>query len=208
MRGTYRNPILGIEVNLRKELQNAELSPTMKQKLLIDALEELAHSGCGFEKQLMHVVHFYRPEPSTTAKSEISSTVADLVRAQNINRDLERERYELETQIKNLQEEIEITKVQINDTKERIESTKEKILKKSDTFKSARELHEKLNDLLVQFDGIFEKKEDTQVYDQQTKAMIEDNTKKKKELERLKYELEIAKQITKRLQLQEKQRYV
>jgi len=197
----YKNPILGIEVRLMKQLQEIDTdyhgASIQKKRILVEALEALAATNMGFKKQFKYVIELLQPN-TRNVEQERMKTVTDLIRLQD--------ELTIEKQKKNLMtSEIEALKLELfnlqEENKQIIEETnqmKQKLFNQSEYFSKSRQLSNEIQQLQESFNTMFK----TKVDDNGTgkiAELLKENEVLRKEMNRLKYELEIATQITKRL---------
>lgn len=205
---SFKNPILGLEVNLIKELQEVETNfhgaSYQKRKILLDTLEALANTNLGFKKQILLALRSWRPpEKPYPGENEEVEAVTDLIRTQKelkgAQDKLTTQKAKVDALKKELEELRSDTARLVNETKD----MKEKIYSRSDHFSRARKLNEEMHSLQESFNAIFEPKDDNQLTGKFA-DLARENDELRKQLGVLKFGLEVSSQITKRLQFIEK----
>ena len=198
----FKNPILGLEVNLIKQLQEVEKqyhgASYQKRKILLDTLEALANTNTGFRKQILYALNSWRKPPDSIQEEQEVSAISDLLRAQNDYKSVLKRVNSRKERIEQLKAQIEATK---EDTEKMINETnamKQKLFKESDHFAKARKLTEEMAELKKSFDGMFEQKSEPQLTGKFAK-MAAENDKLRTDLARMKFELELCTQISKRM---------
>ena len=92
----FKNPILGIEIQLIKDLQTVEneynSNSYQKKKVLIKALQDIADTNLGFRKQILYCINLLDPKTEINQDNERLTTVTDLVRVQNELRELKKKK--------------------------------------------------------------------------------------------------------------------
>ncbi|EAY06820.1 hypothetical protein TVAG_313950 [Trichomonas vaginalis G3] len=198
----FKNPILGIEVNLIKQLQQVENeyhgSSYKKRQILLDALEQIAQTNLGFKKQIMTAVKAWRkPVDDTSADNDVTA-ITDLLRAQNEFKTVKEKYQNSKSKIQQLKDEIESTKAETDRIIEETQKMKQKLFLESDHFAKARKLTEELTQLQTTFDNMFKPKEEVQLTGNLA-DLSRENENLKKELVKMRFELELSSQISKRL---------
>ena len=198
----FKNPILGIEVNLIRQLQDVEKqyhgASYQKRKLLLDTLEQLANSNTGFKKQILFALNQWRRPPESIEEDKEISAISDLLRAQNEYKDTLKKINSKKDRIAKLKEQIETTKEETQKMVDETNAMKMKLFKESDHFAKARKLTEEMNELKKSFDGMFQRKKEEELTGQFAK-MAAENDRLRADLARMKFELELCTQISKRM---------
>lgn len=203
---TFKNPLLGIQVNLIQKLQEVDQqyheTSYKKRHVLLDAIEDIANSKTGFRKQILQALEVWRPPKSEQAQGEMfeTRTLVDLVRTQKQFRSVATDHEKANDTIRHLKQEIQIKELETEKYKLEIDRLKQKVLTQSDHFASARRLNHSFNELLSYFDNIFVPPPPQQEnYD--IEQLLQENKRMKKLRERMLYELNICQQITKRMKI-------
>lgn len=206
----FKNPILGIEVNLIKQLQEVENeyhgASYKKKQILLDALEQVAQTNLGFKKQIMTAVNAWRkPVTDTTVDSDVTA-ITDLLRAQNDFKAVKEKYQNSQSKIQQLKQEIENTRAETDKIIEETKKMKEKLFQESDHFAKARKLNEELAELQKTFENMFKPKTE-QTVSSEIAELQRENEALKKELVKKRFELELSTQISKRLRfIEERQK--
>ncbi|OHT09895.1 hypothetical protein TRFO_04444 [Tritrichomonas foetus] len=202
---TFKNPLLGIEVNLRQKLNevNEQYHDTSyrKRNILMDALEDIANSKTGFNKQILDVLSVWKPPPSDH-ETYRTTALADLMRQQKELRKVASNHQQVDDNIRKMKQDIQMAYIEAEEYKEKIEDLKVVLMKQSDHFALARKLTSSLKELQESFNEIFtppKEREDTE----EVKNLLLESAQLRKDRTRMLYELNIAKQISKRLELNE-----
>lgn len=202
---TFKNPLLGIEVNLIQKLQEVDEqyhdTSYKKRNVLLDAIEDIANSKTGFKKQLLDVLKIWKP-PNTNTSLFKTPALMDLMRTQKQLRNVASDHEKADNKIRYLKQEIQMAELEIDEYQQKIELLKEKLKNKSDHFALARQLNNSLVNLQESFNNIFipqKIKQSNGEFDD----LLKENRQLRKDRERMLYELNICKQITKRMEITE-----
>lgn len=202
----FKNPIIGIQINLMRELQvlssSYDFTSYKRKNIILDSIEQLANSGTGFHDQFMYALRYWRPNLDTypeelNVKNDLDN-VATLMKKQVDLRQIAQQHANEELEIQNLQKQIEAIEQEKSQYKADIKQMKQKLQLESDNFSSARRLHEELEELQKEFDSIFQS-EISISKNPEIQALEKDNENLSKYLEQLKYEIEIANSINRRI---------
>ena len=198
----FKNPILGLEVNLMKQLQDVENeyhgASYKKREILLDTLEAVANTDLGFKRQILYALNAWRKPNTADGESNEVNAISDLLRAQNDYREVQNNYNNAKNKIEDLKRQIEETK---NDTQrigDETNAMKTRLFRESDHFAKARKLTEEMIGLKTSFDGMFQKSTKDE-YTGKYKEMADENEKLKVELSRMRFELELCSQISKRM---------
>lgn len=202
---TFKNPLLGIEVNLIQKMQEVDEqyhdTSYRKRNVLLDAIEDIANSKTGFRKQLLDALRIWRP-PESNNNLFKTPALLDLMRTQKQLRNVASDHEKADNKIRYLKQEIQMTELEVDEYQQKIELLKEKLKNKSDHFALARQLNNSLVNLQDSFNGIFttqKAKPNSGEFDD----LLKENRQLRKDRERMLYELNICKQITKRMEISE-----
>ena len=200
----FKNPLLGIEVNLRKRLEEIEGlykdTSVQKRDILLDALEDVAATGLGFRKQIEGIVRYWRPPQPTREEVDMFhvTTVKCVLRAQRDcegaaeRRDQKRARCE---EMKAQLDEVEAANRALEDE---IIELEHKIRNESDHFAVARKVDRGIRELRQSFAEMFMRKMPRDE-DQEMVDLAAENAQLKKDIARQRCELEICQKITEKL---------
>lgn len=202
---TFKNPLLGIEVNLMQKLQEVDEqyhdASYKKRNVLLDAIEDIANSKTGFRKQFLDVLKIWKP-PETGDNLFKTPALLDLMKTQKELRNVASDHEKADNRIRYLKQEIQMTELEIDEYQQKIELLKEKLKDKSDHFALARQLNNSLISLQDSFNNIFVPQKTKQSNDEFS-DLLNENRQLRKDRERMLYELNICKQITKRMEVAE-----
>lgn len=202
---TFKNPLLGIEVNLMQKLQEVDEqyhdTSYKKRNVLLDAIEDIANTKTGFRKQLLDVLKVWRP-PDTDKNLFKTPALMDLMRTQKQLRNVASDHEKADNKIRHLKQEIQMTELEIDEYQQKISLLREKLKNKSDHFSLARHLNNSLVNLQDSFNNIFVMPKSKPSNDEFSNLLSE-NRQLRKDRERMLYELNICKQITKRMEVAE-----
>ena len=198
----FKNPILGIEIQLIKDLQTVEneynSNSYQKKKVLIKALQDIADTNLGFRKQILYCINLLDPKTEINQDNERLTTVTDLVRVQNELRELKKKKDNIQNENSILKNKLLSIKNETEEIEKKTFEMKQKLFNESDYFTKSRQLANEMKELENTFQNMFNNKKDDE-FDSKFKQLIEENDNLRKELSKLKFELEITTQITKRL---------
>ena len=197
--GEFRNPLLGIEVNLRRHLESLDESDVDQRKdLILDALIDVADTGLGFEKQIRRLVRQLRP-PSTQDEFFQVTATKNILRAQRHCNDAENLKQERENRCNELRAKLDALNSENTQLEARISELEDKIMNESDHFSLMRKADQSLRQLRLKFAEMFIRKRPTLV-DQECIDLAEENTQLRQTVARQKVELDLCHEITKRMQ--------
>ncbi|OHT11497.1 hypothetical protein TRFO_19036 [Tritrichomonas foetus] len=198
----FKNPLLGIEVSLNEKLhENKRLfkdSVVRKKNFLIDALEDIALTNLGYQEQISQVVSFYRKPVSEDMETRLRSTKQDIEHAQDYLNGLKKEDLELDQTLKQLEEEIEKVEKETLDYQDKIDEVRKNIYSNVDLFARYRLIGDALKGLQADFNDMFVNAKPPKYYSE-NEEMGKDNENQRRNLARLKNELQITNQVSKRL---------
>lgn len=205
----FKNPLLGIEVNLRKKIHEVEAkyhqTSYHKRNVLLDALDDIAHIGMGFKRQLTSVVEQWRPPQHQDREVFETAALKDLMRAQRECREASNAKLQHQTRCEELREQIEDIQFATKKLQTKTAKMKGKLNDQSDHFAMARRLDKSLTELQAQFDSLFDPPKPSPIPDELRNLMME-NDRLKKDVDRQRYELEICNQITRHMQFAEQKK--
>jgi hypothetical protein len=201
---SFKNPLLGIEVNLLKQLQevNARYFETSyhKRNVLLDALEDLASTGLGFQQQLRDLVRAWRPENCSNPTLFEATALKDLMHAQRVCRDAVGDKSAQEKRCQELTEEIRNTEAITMKYYNDIEQMKKRLHNESDHFALGRKLNRELGNLERDFMKMFSDSRKSRPASEMADLEAE-NARLRGQVYRQRYELEICEHISAHLRL-------
>ena len=210
---SYRNQILGIERFMTQRLEeNKEIYnklPELKREILIDALEDVAEVNLGFHDQIQRVIRTLRKTYDGELEREVKEYENESMQVSADLRDSKIEISEREAQNQDLEAQIQAVTKEIEDLENEIEQQKSYLYQESDLFARERDASSAIKKLQLDFEQMFEKAKKKEP-SRDSDAIIEienENRMLKKELDRKRYEVEIAAQITKRLMILTKHKF-
>ena len=200
---TFKNPLLGIEVNLMRNILENDVrhKPTSKRKLkiLFNAIEDVAAVDQEFGPILRDVAEMLRP-PEVPAIFCRTAVFCDLNQSMTKYKDLARRTREQAKRIENLRAQIAQIQKETEETAEETEKIKEKIFKESDHFARERSIAHKISNLEEQYQACFIKSKPPEL-PPEIEALIADNTRLRREMIVKRQELELTNQMSKRMRL-------
>lgn len=198
----FKNPILGLEINLIKQLQAVDSNSSgvsfQKRKILLDALQNLADTNLGYKKPLERAISCWRPKLQNTNNSEFAA-VSNLLSSQE---EYKEARLRLMDQAK-INETLTDELKQVEEETERLNletrQMRERLYNQSDHFSHVRKLSGEMHSLKKAFDEMFIVKSNEDDVNDRFKEISDENDQLRTQLATLKFELEICSQINKRL---------
>jgi hypothetical protein len=201
---SFKNPLLGIEVNLLKQIQavNSKHFETsfFKRNVLLDALDDIASTGLGFEDQLQEVVTKWRPPTATAPSAPESYPLSDLIRAHRVCREAIDEQALKHKRNQQIREEISKTEAITMHFYSDVEAMKKRLSQESDHFALPRKLNRALAELETDFVAMFSAVRIAKAKDELAELEAA-NATLRGQLYRQRYELEICEHISSRLRL-------
>ena len=200
----FKNPLLGIEVSLRKRLEEIaglyKDTSVQKRDVLLDALEDVAATGLGFRKQIEGIVRYWRPPQPSREEVDMFhvTTVKCVLRAQRDcegaaeKRDQKRARCE---EMKGQLDDVEAANKALEDE---ISELEHRIRNESDHFAVARKVDREMRELRQSFAAMFMKRVPREE-DQEIVDLAAENAQLKRDIARQRIELEICQKITEKL---------
>lgn len=196
---TFKNPILGIEVNLRKQIQDIEIkyhaTSYHKRGILLDALEDLAETNQGFKDIILDQVRVYRPPKVVRSENDRTFNLTNLIRSQNDYKDVLNGHSHAEIYVRDLEMQIKDSDDKVNEYNQKIKKLGEKLKNESDHFATNRKLNREMAILQQNFNDIFSYAEKPKEHPE-IQGLIDDNIMLKKKFSKLTYELKITQDIS------------
>ena len=202
----FKNPILGIEINLMREIQeissNFHSTSYKKRNLLLNALEDLANSGTGFQDQILYASYKWNPSQQALNRSSDEAAevnaVAELMKKQVEFRQVAQKHSEETLAVESLQKQIDTANEEISKYREGTKHFQSRLQNDSDHFASVRKLRDELISLQEDFEKIFSKEEKHEKNDE-IAALEQENEELRQEIAKMKFELDITTQINRRI---------
>lgn len=211
--GAFKNPFVGIEINLFKEIQDIESihKPTSSRKktVLLNALEDIANLDYGFQNQVFYALSQLRPKDDDDDKDKNIFKITAGKDLQNIKAECSELLQTKEKSgkcIADLQSKLKMIEEEKQQRLADITFMKEKLRFQNSRFSNFVNTKNEIEILQQAYDKIFETydfdNEDPKITD-----LIRENDRLRTNLMKLRTEWDITMQITKRLRLQEQTDY-
>lgn len=208
---SFKNPLLGIEVNLRKQLQEIEekyhAASYHKRNILLDALEDIAESNQGFKSTILAQVRVYRPPPVIRPENDRTFNLTNLIRSQNDFREVLADHSHSEIVVSDLEMQIKETNKQTEEYERKIQKLGTKLKNESDHFAINRKLNREMAILQHNFNDIFSYA-DAPIEHPEIEKLIQDNIALKKNYAKLTNELKICEGITRKMKMFEEKKNI
>lgn len=206
--GSFKNPFIGIEINLLKEIQDIESvhKPTSKHKktALLNALEDTANFDYGFKNQILYALSMLRPPEVDEESNEVfrMTSAKDLLNTEREYSQVDIKKNTIDKRISKLKEKLDLVESQERQMKDDIEKMKDKLMNQNHRFEEFRTVRDKITVLQATFDKILSHADDDQT-DPRIAELLKENHNLQKRIMKLKYELFTVNQISRRLQFLE-----
>jgi predicted RNase H-like nuclease (RuvC/YqgF family) len=196
---SFRNPLLGIEVNLMKQLADVtskyHSTSYHTRNVLLTAIEDISKTGLGFERILTRVAEKWRP-PETAADDVFETlALADLMKMQRSCREAAGQRASQSERVQDLLRQIKKTEASTEKYLGRIEELKSRLKTASDFFALPRKLTRSIGELHGALTEMFRSGQD-QNTDAEIEALDAENVELRKQRLQQEIELRICANIT------------
>jgi hypothetical protein len=202
---SFKNLLLGIEVNLMKQIQqvNDQYYETSyhKRNVLLDALEDIGGTGLGFERQIARVVCQWR---SVSGRGEVCETkpLTDLFSAQRSCRAAAETAAGAARNVAAIDDELREIEKETERYLRETERMQRQLNEQSDHFALARRLTRALAELQAAFAEMFENaRKETEF--EEVAGIAKENAELRRTLLEKQFQLEICSATTRRMQIQE-----
>jgi predicted transcriptional regulator len=200
---SFRNPLLGIEVNLLKRLADVtsqyHSTSYHVRNVLLNAIEDVARTGIGFERVLLRVVEQWKPiDPSEDGIFQ-TDALTELFRMQRSCREVADHRQNQSAKVQNLWDQIHETEAMTQQYLKDITEMKNRLNTGSDLFALPRKLNRTLGELQQSFVDIFNPPRNIPSSDE-IQALEAENIELRRQKLQQEIELTICQHITRRLE--------
>lgn len=207
---SFKNPIFGVHIHLIQSLatlhSDNEYYHEDKKKFVLDALEELTFLNEGYESQLEAVLRNWRPKERECHNLFDNTAITDIVDYRSQMKELDQLNESYQHKIHFLQQELLAVELDTEKLVKETEEMKRRLFYESDHFSQIRGISKTLKSLQTTYDDMFIWNR-PKVVSKEVQEMLDENVELKKNIQKLKYELEVTNQYSKRMRFLFNNRY-
>lgn len=207
---TFKNPIFGVHIHLIQRLatlhSDSEYYNEDKKKFVLDALEELTFLNEGYESQLEAVLRNWRPKERECHSLFNNTAITDMVDYKTQIKELDKINERFQHKIHFLQQELLAVELDTEKLVKETEEMKRRLFYESDHFAQIRGISKTLKGLQTAYNDMFIRNR-PKVVSKEVQEMLDENVELKKKIQKLKYELEVTNQYSKRMRFLFNNRY-
>ncbi|OHT13571.1 hypothetical protein TRFO_03327 [Tritrichomonas foetus] len=201
----FKNPFFGLELNYLKQISDIESihKPTSsrKKKVLLNVLEDIANIDYGFKNQVLYALNILKPPEKENDDLFEMTSARDIVNLRKEISEANENKKEAEDRVNKLKKRLERKEKKNQEMLDEIERMKGQLKDQNDRFAYFRKIKSEMKSLQAEYDKIFVPEDEGD--DERLKKLLQENNELRKNILKLRYELDIATQVTSRLQFRE-----